>query len=255
MIIPKINLSNLKEIDLYFKGMETGNKLAYSINVRDLPILQWQISSPEEENKISLPIVVFKELASEKYKLTHIVFNNDSIIRWGTLDSTPSFEHISNAEDTTTPSVLVDNIALTVLNEHNEEGGSVSILAKIPVIGLDSENIFYAVRMRTPDGKILYKDDRSCVGCNRGMEILKTDDNGNQFIEIKFDLKPYHEEGIYTLSMVNLIELYGYGIYGLNVLSGDSKKYKNRFIERGIRKTIKITQPSISVDQVSSKKF
>lgn len=232
--------SHLKYVTLYLKGVTTEKKLTFSIHMNRLSRLHSHFNSPEEPGKIILPVVIPKELISEQYEVSDIRFHSQAFsIFTVRFKGAFFFNHVSDQEDRTVPRVRKEDISLKVLKGLNSKGGNTSLLASIPVEGIEpGRDVLYHIKIRTPDGTILSENESGIARW-----VLKEDENGDQYISVQFDLKPHHLQGEYMLSYVSLMEGYPIRVRGLHVY-GNEQETEDRLIERGIKATVHITAPT-----------
>ena len=246
MLIPNILPSSTKNISIELSGLNTERKLTYHISLRHLNEIQKQfeaMSKPQNykhTDRISLPIVIPKELPSETYQVSNL-FANDRDKKESKIQlSHTTFDHTSHQADLTLPQAVVEDIKLTVLKGENTQGGDTSIHIEVPFEGIEHDLLKYysnMILMDMPQGGICHA---------RVITSSKT------LVTAQCDLKPYHQQGEYILSFVTHIEqhdMFSDHITGWQ-MTGDEYFYEERLSERNIRKTITIETPPLAEESL-----
>ena len=238
VLIPNILPSSTNNISIELQGVNTERKLTYHISLRHLNKMQKQFEEMSEAqaykypDRISLPIVVPKELRGETYQVSNIFAHGNKKKSKVQLSHT-TFDHTSNQADLTLPQAVVEDIKLTVLKGENKQGGDTSIHIEIPFEGLEHDipkHYRNTIVMDMPQGGTCYA---------RVITASKT------LVTAQCDLKPHHQQGEYILSYVSHIELHD--MFSRHItgwrMTGDEYVYEERLSERNIRKTITIETP------------
>ena len=144
--------------------------------------------------------------------------------------------HSSKVEKLDEIKVDLDKLELSKIDVQgqNRDGGTVNIVAKIPVLNESSTEILNTA-LRTPSGKQIFGRDIGSLIPARDGEEMK---------QIQFYLPPNHERGEYLLEYVELYESIA-GSPALYPESGSFRQTKIKLLERGIRKTINIDKEPI----------
>ena len=162
-MVPEVRNLGVRSISIYLEGVDTKRELNYSISLDRLNHIQDQFvqysghPAPVIPGKISLPVLIPKELPSETYKFDYMIFYNPQFNGDDVNLSGVDFNHVSDNPDTTIPQIIEEDIQLTAIEGLNSEGGHISIRAQIPVEGVDSGNrVTESFRIRMPNGKVEY---------------------------------------------------------------------------------------------------
>ena len=241
-LLPNNGMEEVSGIVIRLKGKETERKLRFytSITYFNNILSDFErlgVSIPLQSGFFSVPVLIPSFLPSEEYDVVSIEYDLKG--RGGSFELKCNqdcfqFLHTTHQADHTHPEVVAEDIVLSVLHGPNNEGGNTSILAHVPVRGFERKigDGYHTATLRSPKGDLI--DD--------GHITI----NSNKSLQFQFDLKPYHQQGEYILSYVGLTEEHpivadeigGYYMYG------EVYQTEDRFIRRGIKKTIKITIPS-----------
>ena len=234
----------LHDVNVSIIDMETGQELQYLINTNKLSSLNAQFKSPNISNKMSLPIVIPKELTKGSYRLNWIAFetkeqNTDYYYaRFDASDPDTYFNHISDEEDIIAQPV-VDDIVMNVIKGPNRKGGDTSIKIDIPITDLDEGNGFVKVTMRTPTGEKFSFD----------ASLWSNPRDGSRHLEALLQLKPRHAEGEYMITHIYTVEDYtnvfnnSINHDGLRLVRGARREKKTNLLERTIKTTLSVSAP------------
>ena len=239
------NWDSVDKIIVYAEGEETKKTLGYTVKMEDLPYLQSIFNIDKEPGFLSFPFVIPKQMRNQKYVVKKISFISSLSLKSYDRNRTNvytaiDFNHFSLQEDRTMPQPVVENIQLTSrYGVNQQQQGTAVITAKIPVEGFSAGRGDYTVVLRSPQGKIL-----QAAGKRKN---VKTDSEGRLYIQAVFPLDPYYAEGEYILSGLTLYEYYdSTNIPSEMNIHGNYTRYEGNFVERNIRKTIKVTVPDYS---------
>ena len=219
---------------------ESEEEYKYEIYVAWLSSLNTHFKSPDVSGKMSLPIVIPKELKSGKYRLNWIAFEygqNDYYVHFYESNPNNYFDHISNEENSAARPV-VDDIVMRVLKGENKRGGDTSIKIDIPIEGLDRGDGKIEFIVRTPTG-----DRRSYFAS------LNSTHDGSTDVSVLMHLPPRHAEGEYMITHITTTEDYSSAVNrridhrGLNLREGVKSVHRERLLERKIRTTLEISTP------------
>ena len=244
-------MTQFKMNDIYVKitNEENENELVCIINSDELQSLNVKFNSPSAPDKMSLPVIVPKELPSGRYRLHWVGFeggqfdNSDQYIKFSADFNRTYFDHISHEK--TASQIEVDDIAMEVLKGSNNKGGSASIKTQIPIQGLSAEKGLVKVGIRDPVGRIFYVSSR----------IKSEPQNGFAYTEPVIHLKPRHAEGVYKISSVSLVEDFSSVINeridhrGLHLYRGGRRVQTQDLLERGIRAALTVSPPPPPVEK------
>ena len=223
-----------RDISINIMNIESEEEYKYVIDISRLSSLNTHFNSPSVSGKMSLPIVIPKELSSGRYRLKWISFGNDYYVSFSESHPNNYFDHISYEEDTIAQPV-VDDITMEVLKGKNKVGGDTSIKIDIPIEGLDKGKGSIDVIVRTPTG-------------NR-LSFSAPLDKGSRTVSAELNLPPHHAEGEYKITHISTTENYGDAVNhrinhrGLKLYDGGKRVHEARLLERKIKTTLKISTP------------
>ena len=250
--IAHIFIADMREFELYdinmsIMDMETEHELKYSIDTDQLFSLNDQFESPVISGKMSLPVVIPKELASGKYKLNWIDFErtrrDDWVIEFDKSNPLVYFDHISSEEDSSLAQPVVDDILMEVVKQDNRRGGDTTITADIPIEGLNKGDGWVKIILKTPTGDFMSVSSE-----------LEPNPKGFHSLQALFHLGPNHAEGEYLITQITTSEDYSNALKnrinhrGLSLYKGGYRRQKARLLERGIRTTVKVNPSYPSVE-------
>lgn len=223
-----------RDISISIVNTESEEEYKYLIDISRLFSLNAHFDSPSADGKMSLPIVIPKELFSGRYRLKWIAFGNDKFVSFSESHPNNYFDHISSEEDTIAQPV-VDDIVMKVLKGENKRGDDTSIKIDIPIEGLDKGKGRADIVVRSPTGDRLSVSVSLAEGSRRASAVLH--------------LPPRHAEGEYMITHISTTENYRDNVNrrinheGLQLREGGKRVHETRLLERKIRTTLEISTP------------
>lgn len=240
-LLPDVSSNDeIETIIVRLKGKDTERKLQFFVatNYLDNILSEFAllgVDIPRRSDFFSIPTLIPSFLPSEQYDVVSIEYitTKESTLALRCKGECFQFQHTTNQADHTHPQAVAEDIALSILQGPNNEGGDISILAHIPVTGFEQglEKAISIAQLRDPKGKLIGQSHVNVAS--------------EESFQFRFDLKPHHAQGEYILSYISLTEPHVVEADRIGgwLMSGEEYETIDRLLRRGIRKTIKITIP------------